>query len=329
MERQVLYFVGPGQIEVRQEALAPPGCGQALVQTIVSGISAGTEMLLYRGETPQGLPTDATIAALSGELRYPLPYGYAAVGRVTGLGDGVDPGWRGRLVLAFQPHVSHFVARPDELMPVPGGISAETATLLPNLETAISLVMDGRPVVGERVAVIGQGVVGLLTTWLLAQFPLADLVTLDRYSQRREVSHALGARRMLDPDESLPTDFDLVYELSGQPAALNQAIALTGYAGRIIVGSWYGAKQAPLDLGGRFHRDHIHITSSQVSSLAPQWRGRWDKARRLKLAWEHLGRLPAERLISHSYRITQAVQAYRQLDKQPATHLHTLLDYPA
>lgn len=326
-ERDAVYFIAPRQVAVRREPLPPLAASEALVETVVSGISAGTEMLLYRGEMPPGMAADSAIEALQGELRYPLKYGYAAVGRVAAVGAAVERAWLGRLVLAFHPHESHFAARPDQWMALPEGISAESATLLPNLETAVSLVMDGRPVIGERVAVLGQGVVGLLVTWLLGQFPLAELVTVDKWEKRRKISAEFGATLTLSPDAPLPTAFDLVYELSGQPAALNQAIALTGYAGRIVIGSWYGRKQAPLDLGSHFHRSHIQLISSQVSSLAPIWRGRWDHVRRLDVAWRSLRRLPADRLITHRFPLAQAAQAYRRLDRQPHTLLHTLLTY--
>jgi threonine dehydrogenase-like Zn-dependent dehydrogenase len=151
------------------------------------------------------------------------------------------------------------------------------------METALSFLMDGRPMIGERVAVFGQGVVGLLTTALLARFPLSGLVTFDRYPLRREWSSRLGneevpqlasatldeARELLQGDQAAGAD--LVYELSGNPQALNQAIALTSYHGRIVIGSWYGQKRAELDLGGRFHRSQIQLISSQVSHIAPPW----------------------------------------------------------
>ncbi|MCB0057282.1 MAG: zinc-binding dehydrogenase, partial [Caldilineaceae bacterium] len=130
---------------------------------------------------------------------------------------------------------------------------------------------------------------GLLTTALLARFPLAELVAVDPLPQRRALALDLGAHRALAPDDlDDPASYDLVYEVSGAPAALNTALALAGYAGRVVIGSWYGAKQAPIDLGGAFHRSRIRLLSSQVSTLDPRWLGRWDKARRLDVAWAML-----------------------------------------
>ncbi len=331
---RALVFVGPRRVEVREAPLGPPGEGQALVETILSAISAGTEMLVYRGEAPPGMPLDASLPALAGTFGYPLAYGYSAVGRVADLGAGVAPAWRDRLVFAFQPHASRFLAPAADLLAVPEGIAPEAAALLPNAETAVGLLMDGRPVVGERVAVFGQGVVGLLTAALLARFPLESLVTLDRHALRRQRSLGFGAHAALDPESAgalagLAGSADLVYELSGSPAALQQAIAAAGFAGRVVVGSWYGSKPVPLDLGGAFHRGRVEIVSSQVSTLSPRHAARWTKARRLAAAWRLLGGLDAGRLITHRFPFAEAPAAYELLDRRPEEALQVLLRYDA
>jgi alcohol dehydrogenase len=186
LKRSVLVFAAPRRLEIHEEELEPPGAGEVLVRTAFSAPSPGTELLLYRGEAPPGLETDATIDSLSAPLSYPLRYGYAATGQVSEIGPEVDPSWQGRAVFAFQPHVSAFVARPQDLIELPAALALGDATLLANLESAVSFAMDGRPVIGERVAVFGQELVGLLTTWVLARFPLARLVSIDRHASRRE-----------------------------------------------------------------------------------------------------------------------------------------------
>ena len=338
-----LFFIEPHKVKIRESKLEPPGVGQVLVQTVASAISPGTEMLLYRGQMPMGMAVDATIDALSGEFQYPLKYGYAAVGRVIALGDSVPDDWKNRLIFAFNPHESHFVAKPEQLLPVPAGMSPETAVFLPNMETAVSFLMDGQPMIGEQVAVFGQGIVGLLTTALLAQMPLASLVTLDRYVLRREWSMRLGATAALAPSvtdgvtkiknvlqgERPYCGADLTFELSGNPTALNQAIDVTGYNGRILVGSWYGQKRADLNLGDQFHRSHMQIISSQVSHIAPQWNGRWHKSRRLQMAWQMLAQLRPEQLITHRFPIDQAAQAYQLLDQSPEQAIQVVLTYDA
>jgi 2-desacetyl-2-hydroxyethyl bacteriochlorophyllide A dehydrogenase len=336
MYRHSVVFTAPSQVSVCEEALPEPAPDQVLVQTLYSAISPGTELLVYRGQFPEDLPIDESIPSLAGEFRYPLRYGYSAVGRVIAAGSHVEPGWEGRLVFAFQPHTSHFLAAPQELMALPADIPPDEAVFLPNMETAVNLVMDGAPLVGEHVVVFGQGVVGLLTAALLAQFPLGSLVTLDRYPLRRNASIEGGASASLDPQapdalEQLrlrqPGGVDLVYELSGSPDALDQAIAVAAYSGRVVVGSWYGSKRVALDLGGRFHRSRIRLISSQVSSLAPELSGRWTKARRFEVAWMMLRRVRPRRLITHRLPLSEAPRAYQLLDQGPEEAIQVLFEY--
>lgn len=330
MIRRALYFAAPQVAEVRDEALAPPGAGQALVATRLSAISPGTELLIYRGQAPSEMAVDATIAALGGAFRFPLKFGYAAVGRVAAVGPGVDDAWLGRDVFAFNPHESHFVAPVAALWPLPEGIGAEAAVFLPNMETAVSFLMDGRPVIGERVAVVGQGVVGLLTTALLGGLPLAALTAVEPLAERRAWARRLGATATLTPEtaaEAIGGAADLTYELSGRPEGLDLAIALTGDYGRVVIGSWYGRKHVELDLGGRFHRAHMRLIGTQVSHLAPQWLGRWTKARRLDVAWEMIRRGQPQQLITHRLPIDRAAEAYALLDSRLDEALQVVFTY--
>jgi 2-desacetyl-2-hydroxyethyl bacteriochlorophyllide A dehydrogenase len=337
MKRRVLYFEEPYRVAAREEPIAPLADDAVLVATIVSAISAGTELLFYRGQVPAHMSVDANIHALAGTVTYPLAYGYACVGRVVELGARVSPEWRDRLVFAFQPHASHFICATDELMPLPEKIAPEVAAFLPNMETAVNFVMDGAPRLGENVCVLGQGVVGLLTTALLAHMPLARLIAFDHFPMRRALALELGAHAAFDSTAQdaiaharamfQHDGADLTYELSGNPDALNAAIALTGFSGRVVIGSWYGEKRAPLDLGGTFHRSRIRLLSSQVSTLAPELTGRWTKARRMDVAWQMLARVNVARLITHRVPLEQAATAYTMLDTQPQETLQVLLTY--
>jgi len=341
VNRQSLHFTGIG-VEIKDEILEAPPPGHLLVRTLSSAISPGTEMLVYRGQVPRDMPVDDTIAALSGTFSYPLKYGYAAVGEVAAAGHQLASGWEGRRVFALHPHESHFLASPSELIPVPAGIELDDALFVPTMETAVTLLMDGRPVVGEQVAVFGQGVVGLLITALLAHIPLTALVTVDRYPLRRQTSLSLGAHAALNPDEPgidrllrelVSRDghyqgADLVYELSGSPAALDQAVAASGFSGRVVVGSWYGNKQVALDLGTRFHRGRISLISSQVSHIGPEYTGRWIPARRRAVVWDLIRRLRPSRFITHRYSFAEAAEAYRMLDTHPEESLQVILTYP-
>lgn len=329
MTRLSVLFTAPNRVEVVAESLPTPANGELLIQTHLSAISAGTELLFLRGQVPATMSIDSTIAALDGVVRYPLRYGYACVGHVIAAGKDADANWIGRRVFAFQPHTSHFTAPAAQLIPLPDDLTLTQAAFLPNMETAVNLVMDGQPVIGERVAVVGLGVVGLLTVALLARFPLTHLLAVDPLPQRRSLAIALGAHAAIAPDAGADSSAsDLTYEVSGAPMALNTALALTGYAGRIVIGSWYGAKQAPIDLGGAFHRSRIRLLASQVSTLDPHWLGRWDKARRLNVAWAMLRQIDVTALITHRLPVAQAPEAYRLLDQTPHQALQVLFEYP-
>lgn len=341
MNRHAVYFTGPRKAEVKEEAVPELRPGTVQIQSVCSAISPGTELMIYRGNAPEDLQADGRIAALPGSLHFPLKYGYATVGKVISLGEGVDSSWENQRVFAFNPHETCFLATPADLVRIPDGIAWEAATFLANMETAVNFVHDGHPLLGELVVVIGQGVVGLLTTMLLRRYPLAGLVTLEPVQRRREVSLSIGADASLDPttagapaeilaalDQTAPVDrADLVYELSGSPEALNLALMATGVSGRIIIGSWYGQKQAALDLGGRFHRSRIELKSSQVSTVDPRLSGRWSKSRRLAVALDMLAEVRPASLITHRFPITQADQAYRLLDTHPQDTIQVLLDH--
>lgn len=345
VKRKTIYFTAPRQVELREEPMPALGADDILVETTCSAISAGTEMLIYQNRFPRDVETDSVISSLRGAFEYPLAYGYACVGVVRETGEQVDKSWQDKIVFSFQPHTSHFIANPDSLLPIPESISQEAACFLPNMETAVNLVQDAAPILGERVLVLGQGIVGLLVSALLKEFPLESLVTSDRFELRRNASLAIGVDDSFDSivlnsnsDNSITTEqkpksgytqnFDLTFELSGSPSALDDAIAMTAFSGRIVIGSWYGDKRASIDLGSAFHRSRIKIMSSQVSTIAPELRGRWDKARRFNVAWEALGRVQPQKWITHRFPIDDAADAYRLLDENPQETIQVVIHYP-
>jgi len=340
VNRKTVYFTAPRQVELREESLPALGADEVLVETICSSISAGTEMLVYRGEFPHLKDSHDNF---SSNLNYPLAYGYACVGRIKETGKQVDKGLLDKLVFGFQPHVSHFICHPSSLIFAPASLPAEACSFLPNMETAVNLVQDTAPILGERVLVLGQGVVGLLVASLLKEFPLGSLVTSDRYELRRKASREIGVNDSFDPELvhsfSKSTDidpkqyfayaqnFDLSFELSGSPSALNDAIAVTAFSGRVVIGSWYGEKRAEIDLGGAFHRSRIKLISSQVSTIAPELSGRWDKARRFEVAWEALKRIQPQKWITHRFPIEEAEKAYQLLDENPQETIQVVFEY--
>jgi 2-desacetyl-2-hydroxyethyl bacteriochlorophyllide A dehydrogenase len=335
-------FAGPRRVEIVEEELAPPPAGHVVVRARVSAISAGTELLVYRGELPADRALDESLPALGGApFSYPARYGYAAVGEIAAVGEGVPAARLGRLVFAFAPHASAFVVADADLIEVPEGLGAERASLFASMETAVNLVLDGAPRFGERVAVLGQGVVGLLATSLLARFPLEALVVIEADPTRASRARVLGARAAVaslaearaalagagDAASAGVGDADLTFELTGDPRALDAALALTGREGRVVVGSFYGTKRAPIDLGAHFHRGRLTIASSQVSALPPGLSGRWDRARRRRVAWGALARLDDAALVSHRFALGRAAEAYARLDAGPAQALQVLLTH--
>lgn len=332
-----LVFTAPKKIEIGESPLPTPVDNEVLVESICTAISAGTELLVYRGQFPR--LTDAHDPLSSG-LQYPFSYGYACVGKIIQTGKSIDRKWAGRLVFAFQPHCSHFIAHPEELILIPESLAPDAACFLPNMETAVNLIQDGAPILGERALVLGQGIIGLFASSLLSEFPLDALVTADRYELRRGALKLENSKitrfSSLDPlakdfleraREHLVEGADLTFELSGSPSVLNDAISLTRFAGRIVIGSWYGQKRAEVDLGGAFHRSRLRLISSQVSTIAPELSGRWDKARRFEVAWEALRRIRPEKWITHRFSIGEAAKAYQLLDENPQQTIQVVFDY--
>jgi len=300
-----------------------------------SAISSGTEAMIFSGAFPKNTVLDPSIESLKGGFDYPFSYGYALVGDVSATGPGVDEDLIGKTLFAFHPHQDTAVVPLGGCHRVPDGVLPEAAVFLPQVETALSLVMDGAPLIGERVLVFGQGVVGLLTARLLAEFPLARLVAAEPSAWRRELASQCGVAETVDPADAGVwqallaglNGADLIFELSGEMAALNQAIEAAGFDGRIVVGSWYGAKSQPLDLGGRFHRNRLRLISSQVSTLNPSLTGRWDKQRRIDLAWRMVKKLQPQRLISQSFPLAECRQAFETVCGQRDGVMQVIFKY--
>ena len=324
---RTLFFTAPKQTEIRETTLPPLKDDEVLVESICSAISAGTEMLVYRGQFPHLADSHD---AVSSDLNYPLAYGYACVGKIKELGKAVNREWEDKLVFSFQAHTSHFIAKTESLFSIPNSLTSENACFLPNMETAVNLVQDGAPILGERVLVLGQGVVGLLTASLLNEFPLESLVTVDRFELRRKALQIELGKSTVESrsiHELRPSTFDMVFELSGSPSALNDAISLTCFSGRVVIGSWYGQKRAEIDLGSTFHRSRIKLISSQVSSISPELSGRWDKARRFEVTWEALNRIQPAKWITHRFSLDEGAKAYQLLDENPQETIQVVFSY--
>jgi NADPH:quinone reductase-like Zn-dependent oxidoreductase len=275
---RALWSVAPGRAEIRKEELPPLGPDQALVRTLASGVSRGTERLVLEGRVPPSQRAAMRSPLMAGDFPFPVKYGYAAVGVVE---DGPAE-LAGRRVFCLHPHQDRFVAPAAMCVPVPGGVPDRRAVLAANMETAVNVLWDARPLVGERALVIGAGAVGLLAAALLARVPGFDLAVCDRDSSRAGVAEALGLR-FCAPEEA-PDGRDLVVHASGNPDGLRLALGRAGFEGRIVEASWFGDREAALPLGEDFHARRLRLVSSQVGAVAPAVRGRRSHAERLALA---------------------------------------------
>jgi len=328
LNRRAVEFRAPETVSIVEETVEC-GAGELAIETDRSAISAGTELLIYRGEVPGQLSADTTIDALDGDLSYPLRYGYAGAGEVVAQGESVEGLWEGRRVFSFHPHASHMIASPDAVVPIPDDVDNERASMLPSVETALAIAQDANPEVGARVLIFGAGVIGILTSMLLAAMPLMDVVIVDPSAERRATAGATAGVTAVHPDATaeMAASFDLGVELSGDPRALDQCIRCMRYDADVVVGSWYGNKDAHLDLGAHYHRNHITIRSSQVSKVPPNLRGRWGKERRLDTAMQAIRDLPVGSLISHRIHLDDAAEAYTRLADGDASMLQVLLTY--
>ena len=328
-----VLHIGPERVAWCEVPIEEPSPGEVLVQAEYSAISAGTESLIFRGDMARDIELDTAISELRGRFSYPIRYGYALAGRVVRVGSDADEAWIGRRVVTFHPHQDRACVRLESCWSVPAEVSSQAACFLPNTESAVNLVMDAHPRLGERFLVLGQGVVGLLTTAMLAQFPLAELVAVDRLAGRREWAARFGAtvaETLADwraDGDPAGAGFDGVIELSGNMAALDQAIAVTGFGGRIVIGSWYGIRKTAIDLGGVFHRRRLSLLSSQVSTLAADLTARWNKPRRLALAWDWVRRIQPERLITHVLPPERCQEAFELAGDPASGALQVIFSY--
>jgi 2-desacetyl-2-hydroxyethyl bacteriochlorophyllide A dehydrogenase len=332
-----VWFTSPKTVALRAASARPPDEGEVRIEALFSGVSHGTEMMVYRGEVPAELPLDSTLGTLQGNFSFPVKYGYASVGRVVDIGSGVSGLAEGDLVFAFNPHETCYTVPATVVIRLPQELDPRRGVFAANVETALNALLDAAPRLGERVVVIGQGVVGLLITQLARRAGASLVVTSDLYQKRRQLSESVGADLACDPSaESLAervsaltggTGADVVIEASGQPRALDDAIKVAATEARVVVVSWYGTKRADVALGGDFHRKRLTLKSSQVSNLDPALAPRWTILRRRELAVRYLGELVLDELISHVLPFARAAEAYRLIDEQPGDVIQVVLDY--
>ena len=291
------WCTGPFEGEIRTESLPPLPSDMVRVRTLFSAISRGTEQLVWRGGVPASQVQAMRAPFQEGDFPFPVKYGYSAVGVVeAGAGAGAEA-LVGRRVFCLHPHQDLFDAPADAVRPLPDDLPAERAVLAANMETAVNGCWDAQPLAGERIAVIGAGVVGCLIARLAAQIPGASVELIDVDPAKRAVADALGLA-FRAPAEAAG-DCDLIFHVSGAPAGLSTALSLAGVEGRIVEMSWYGDAQVSVPLGEAFHSRRLALLSSQVGRLPDHRRARWDYARRMMLALDLLRDPVFDALLTH------------------------------
>ena len=329
MRARSLWFVGPRRVEIRTADLDTSDRSRLVVRTIASGISAGTELLAYRGEIDPSTPLDEALGAFGGTFAFPFRYGYACVGRVERPTSGFA---EGATVFAFHPHQDLLSVEPADAIGV-DGVDPAIATLLPLVETALQVSMDAAARPGELAVVTGLGAVGLLTALLLQRSTL-EVIGMDPREDRRKLALDLGLVASSPEDAAdvvaTRTDgvgADVAVEASGHPDALGPVLDLLRHEGTALVASWYGSRRAEIPLGGAFHRRRLTIRSTQVSTIPAEQAGRWNRTRRRRRARELLGVLPLDALPQRTFPFEQAADAYDALDRGEAGLLHATLDH--
>ena len=315
MPARALFHTGPRCVEIRELPTPRPAPGEVLVTTAYSGISSGTERLVYRGQVPADLALDDTIGALGGAFRYPFAYGYACVGHVEDSGQSV---------FAFQPHQDVFAARPGDLIPLPT-VDPASATLFPLVETALQVTLDAGTGYRDRVVVLGAGVLGLLTALLLQRSGQRPLCA-EPQAWRRALAASLGVTATA-PEELASEDVPLVIDASGNPDAPATALDMLAHEGTLLVASWFGTTPVVLPLGGAFHRRRLTIRSTQVSTIPAQLSGTWTRSRRRMEAAGLLPELPLKELCTHVFPFSRAAEAFRAVDESTPGLMHAVLDY--
>ncbi|MCL5425186.1 MAG: zinc-binding alcohol dehydrogenase [Gammaproteobacteria bacterium] len=286
------WVTGPADGELRRELLASPAQGEVHVRTLYSGISRGTESLVFNGRVPESEFSRMRAPFQSGDFPAPVKYGYCSVGCVEQGPDAL----LNKTIFCLFPHQDHYIVPASAVLEVPANVPAKRAVLAANMETAINGVWDAEPMLGERICVMGAGVVGALVAYLCAQVPGVDVHLVDINPQRRQLAEQLGIA--FATPEQVPHDQDCVIHASGQSAGLRQALELVGSEGRIIEMSWFGEGDVSIPLGGAFHSQRLTLKASQVGQLPPKLRPRWDYQRRLRLALSLLGDERLDALIS-------------------------------
>lgn len=275
---RALWLDPPVGASLREEILPPRAARELLVRTLYTAVSRGTETLIYRGQVPPAEYRRMRAPFQAGEFPGPVKHGYANVGVV----EAGPSEWMGKTVFCLYPHQTRYVVPAEAVVALPDEVPPARAVLAANMETAVNALWDGAPRVGDRITVVGAGVLGCLVAALCARIPGVDVELVDVEASRATVAHALGVRYARPVDAQ--GDRDLVFHASATSGGLNIALGVIGAEGEVMELSWYGTRRVELALGGRFHSQRLALRASQVGTVAPARAARWSHHRRLALA---------------------------------------------
>jgi NADPH:quinone reductase-like Zn-dependent oxidoreductase len=289
---RAFWIMQPGAGHIREEALPPARDDEVLIRSLYSGISRGTETLIFTGRVPKTQYAAMRAPFQAGDFPGPVKYGYINVGRIEeGPADRI-----GETVFCLYPHQDRYRVPGSAAVPLPAGVPPERAVLAANMETAINAFWDAGPLAGDRIVILGAGVLGLLTAWLCRQLPGAQVTLIDINPARRATSEALGIEFALEVAET--ADADLVIHASGQPQGLAEALRHAGPEATVLELSWYGDRPVTLPLGEGFHSRRLVLKSSQVGRIPAHQQARWNYRRRLGLALDLLRAPELDHLIT-------------------------------
>ncbi len=279
---RAFWLRAPGVGEIRPAAVREPGLDDVVVRTLRSGISRGTEALMFRGGVPADQRAVMRAPFQEGDLPGPVKYGYLNVGVV----EHGPPALLGRTVFCLYPHQTRYVVPASAVSVVPDGVPPARAVLAGTVETAVNALWDAAPLIGDRVAVVGAGMVGCCVARLLRRYPGVQVTLLDVDPGRAAVADALGVEFALPQDA--PAGCDLVFHASATSAGLQRSLELLASEGTVLDLSWYGDREVTLSLGGAFHSGRLAIRASQVGTVSPARSGRRTHADRMALALDLL-----------------------------------------
>lgn len=312
---RALWIAGPGRAELRD---GPEPEGEVVVEALFSGVSRGTEALVFRGRAPASEHVRMRAPLQEGEFGFPVKYGYAAVGRAVSGPEGL----LGRTVFVLHPHQDRFAAPAAMCVPLPEGVAPEMAVLAANMETALNVVWDAGAAPGDRIAVVGAGVVGALAGWIVAQLPGAEVTLVDVNPERAALAEGLGCG-FAAPAQA-PEDCDVVIHASASAAGLATALGAAGQDATVVEASWYGDAAPEVPLGGAFHSRRLRLVSSQVGRLPPGRAPRWSHRRRMETALGLLRAPALEALISGETDFADLPARYGAILDDPATLCHRI-----